>query len=126
MSAKNKKATVGLKVDRVFTKSNPSDRYGNINFIKRSSKIVKMGGAVVFSLEDFLVPENFSQVAADVIAQKYFRKAGVPAFTKPVPEEGVPEALWRSEPYTQKLNNLPERQRFGPETYSRETIDQIS
>ena len=43
------------------------------------------------------MPEGWSQVACDVLAQKYFRKAGVPKALKPVPEEGVPEFLWRHE-----------------------------
>mgnify|MGYP003514290531 CR=1 FL=1 len=32
---------------------------------------------MVFSLEGLEVPEAWSQVASDVLAQKYFRKAGV-------------------------------------------------
>ncbi len=36
-------------------------------------------GTIVFSISDIEVPEQFSQVATDILAQKYFRKAGVPA-----------------------------------------------
>src|SRR5205823_6032816 len=45
-----------------------------------------------------LAPEGWSQVAVDILAQKYFRKAGVPAQSERVPEEGVPEWLQRSRP----------------------------
>ena len=62
----------------------------------------------------FLVPltlrfqGNYSQVAADVIAQKYFRKAGIPIHLKKVKEENIPSWLWRSEPDLEKLNNISE------------------
>ena len=44
----------------------------------------------------FEVQANYSQVAADIIAQKYFRKAGVPVFLKKVEEENIPAWLYRS------------------------------
>src|SRR4051794_35581335 len=49
-------------------------------------------------MKDLLAPEGWSQVAVDILAQKYFRKAGVPARTERVPEEGVPEWIRRSVP----------------------------
>ena len=52
----------------------------------------------MFRLDNVEVPKAWSQVAADVIAQKYFRKAGVPSELKRVKEKGVPEFLWRSVP----------------------------
>ena len=55
-------------------------------------------GSVVFSLQGVEVPVAWSQVAADVLAQKYFRKAGIPARVKRVEEETVPSFLWRSDP----------------------------
>lgn len=68
------------------------------NFVKRSSKIVNPDGRVIFEMNDILAPEDWSQVAVDVLAQKYFRKAGVPNRTVLVPEDGVPAFLWRSVP----------------------------
>ena len=53
-------------------------------------------GSVVFEMTDLLAPEGWSQVAVDILAQKYFRKAGLPARAERVPEEGVPEWLQRS------------------------------
>ena len=50
------------------------------------------------SSTDIEVPEAWSQVAADILAQKYFRKAGVPARLKQVEENDVPSWLWRSVP----------------------------
>jgi len=49
----------------------------------------------VFQLADMEVPAEWSQVACDILAQKYFRKAGIPARLKPVEETDVPAWLWR-------------------------------
>ena len=78
-----------MKIDRKFTKSGQSP-YAEIAFRKATSEIKNPDGSVIFSLKDFDVPASWSQVAADVLAQKYFRKAGVPARLKTVREKGVP------------------------------------
>jgi ribonucleoside-diphosphate reductase alpha chain len=67
-------------------------------FVPRTSRIANPDGTVVFEMTDVLAPEGWSQVAVDVLAQKYFRKAGVPARSDRVPEEGVPDWLQRSVP----------------------------
>ena len=71
---------------------------------------------MVFSLDGIEVPEGWSQVASDVLAQKYFRKAGVPAALRRVREKGVPSFLWRSVADEAKLAELPEEARSGGET----------
>ncbi|KAB2832992.1 MAG: vitamin B12-dependent ribonucleotide reductase, partial [Caedimonadaceae bacterium] len=81
-----------MKITRRFTKKGGSP-YDNIKFVKTSSEIRNPDGSVVFKLDDIEVPESWSQVASDVLAQKYFRKAGVPTSLKPVEEEGIPEWL---------------------------------
>ncbi len=86
-----------MKIERKFTKAG-QDAYAELDFITTVSEIRNPDGKVVFRLDDVEVPEGWSQVASDVIAQKYFRKAGVPSATKPVKEKGVPEFLWRSVP----------------------------
>ena len=63
----------------------------------RTSRIVNPDGSVVFEMKDLLAPEGWSQVAVDILAQKYFRRAGVPVETERVAEAGVPEWLQRSE-----------------------------
>ncbi|HTU20555.1 MAG TPA: vitamin B12-dependent ribonucleotide reductase [Gemmataceae bacterium] len=75
-----------------------SDPFASFAFVKRTSRIANPDGSVVFEMKDLLAPESWSQVAVDVLAQKYFRKAGVPRQSRKVPEEGVPEWLQRSEP----------------------------
>ncbi|UCE23505.1 MAG: vitamin B12-dependent ribonucleotide reductase [Candidatus Zixiibacteriota bacterium] len=68
-----------MKVQRYFTRQGESP-YSRINFVKRSSEIRNPDGSTVFKLTDIEVPEQWSQVAVDILAQKYFRKAGVPQF----------------------------------------------
>ncbi|MCH2164211.1 MAG: vitamin B12-dependent ribonucleotide reductase [Marinovum sp.] len=86
-----------MKIERRFTQAG-QDAYADISFVTTSSEIRNPDGTVVFHLDDIEVPSTWSQVASDVIAQKYFRKAGVPVAMKKVREKGVPEFLWRSAP----------------------------
>jgi ribonucleoside-diphosphate reductase alpha chain len=83
-----------MRIRRQFTEEGRS-AYEGIAFRKASSEIRNPDGSVVFQQSDIEVPESWSQVACDVLAQKYFRKAGVPVRLKPVPEEGVPSWLWK-------------------------------
>ena len=84
-----------MKVSRRFTQANQSP-YESIEFAKRSSVIRNPDGSTVFEMHDIDVPAQWSQVAVDILAQKYFRKAGVPENTARVVEPGVPEWLQRS------------------------------
>ena len=95
-----------MKIDRNFTAAK-TGAYGTIEFTETSSEIRNPDGTIVFKLDSVEVPAGWSQVASDVIAQKYFRKAGVPARLKTVKEKGVPEFLWRSFP-TRPHSNVPE------------------
>ncbi|MBL9029991.1 MAG: vitamin B12-dependent ribonucleotide reductase [Caedimonas sp.] len=85
-----------MKISRRFTKKGHSP-YAGIAFRKTSSEIRNPDGSIVFQLKDIEVPDHFSQVATDILAQKYFRKAGVPSYLKAVEEAGVPQWLWRHE-----------------------------
>lgn len=73
----NLETSQGLVVDRYFTKLgvNPFD---TIQWTKRSSIIKEPDGSVVFEMHDIEVPESWSQLATDIVTQKYLRKAGVP------------------------------------------------
>ena len=72
------------------------------------------------------MPEHWSQVAADILAQKYFRKAGVPARLKRVEETQVPSWLWRSVADERALAELPEQERYGGETDARQVFDRLA
>lgn len=82
-----------MRIRRHFTIADHSP-YETIAFRKATSEIRNPDGSVVFHQADIEVPENWSQVACDVLAQKYFRKAGVPEKTTPVAEDGIPAWLW--------------------------------
>jgi len=107
-----------MHIDHRFTTAN-EDPYKNLTFQPRSSSIKNPDGSVIFSMENVMVPKSWSQVATDIIAQKYFRKAGIPVVLKKIPETGIPTWLQRSEPDTAALNKRPEEQRFQSETLRR-------
>src|SRR5262245_30796754 len=96
-----------MRIERRYTQEGRSP-YADIEFRLTASEIRNPDGSVVFRADDVEVPSSWSQVAADVLAQKYFRKAGVPARLKKVEEETVPSWLWRSVPDEAALSELPE------------------
>jgi ribonucleoside-diphosphate reductase alpha chain len=74
------------------------DPFAAFHFVRRDSRITNPDGSVVFEMKGLLAPDGWSQVAVDILAQKYFRRAGVPERAERVPEPGVPEWLQRSRP----------------------------
>ena len=115
----------GMRIRRRFTEEGRSP-YAGIAFRDATSEIRDPDGTVVFRLEGFEVPEDWSQVACDIIAQKYFRKAGVPARLKPVEENGVPAFLWRRVADEAALAALPEDERETGETSARSVFDRLA
>ena len=85
-----------MRIQRRFTRQNESP-YEGIAFRNTSSEIRNPDGSTVFSTNNIEVPSAWSQVATDVLAQKYFRRAGIPSRLRVVSEEGVPSWLWRHE-----------------------------
>ncbi len=67
----------GLRFSRHFTKEGKSP-YDQFKYTLRTSVIKNPDGEIVFKMENVEVPEGWSQIATDILAQKYFRKAGVP------------------------------------------------
>jgi len=114
-----------MRIQRHFTKQGQSP-YDNIEFRSASSEIRNPDGSVVFHLDNMEVPSSWSQVACDVIAQKYFRKAGVPAALKPVKEDDVPEFLWCSEPDKTALKKLDKDERTTPETSAKQVFNRLA
>ncbi|MBF53117.1 MAG: ribonucleoside-diphosphate reductase, adenosylcobalamin-dependent [Confluentimicrobium sp.] len=114
-----------MKIERKFTTAG-QDAYAGIDFTRTGSEIRNPDGTVVFKLDNIEIPESWSQVAADIIAQKYFRKAGVAARLRKVREKGVPEFLWRSVPDEAALKDLPEAERMGGETSSTQVFDRLA
>ena len=114
-----------MRIERRYTVEGKSP-YEGLEFRKTLSEIRNPDGSVVFRLDDIQVPAGWSQVASDIIAQKYFRKAGVPARLKPVEENSVPSWLWRSVADIDALEELPEDERYGPERDSRQVFDRLA
>ncbi|MFT5006846.1 MAG: ribonucleoside-diphosphate reductase alpha chain, partial [Paracoccaceae bacterium] len=106
-----------MKIERNFTTAG-QDAYAALTFKSTTSEIRNPDGTIVFKLDNCEIPEGWSQVASDVIAQKYFRKAGVPSEMKKVKEKGVPEFLWRSVPV--------EGATFDGETSARQVFDRLA
>lgn len=114
-----------MKIERKFT-TEATGAYGALAFTTTVSEIRNPDGKVVFRNDAVEVPEGWSQVASDVLAQKYFRKAGVPAHLKRVKEKGVPEFLWRSVPDDEVLAKLPEGERIVGETSAKQVFDRLA
>jgi ribonucleoside-diphosphate reductase alpha chain len=91
-----------MRIRRLFTTEGKS-AYEGIRYHSATSEIRNPDGSVVFRQTDIEVPESWSQVATDVMAQKYFRRAGVPTRLKAVEENDVPSFLWRQVADTEAL-----------------------
>ncbi len=108
------------------TYSAPGDPYFGLTFEPRTSRIVDPDGTVIFEADGVMVPSDWSQVAVDVLAQKYCRKAGVPGALRRVPEEGVPPWLQRSVPDDERLARMPRNEQFGGERDAREVFNRLA
>ena len=105
-----------MKFRRLYSASD--DPYAGLEFEPRTSRIVNPDGSVIFEAKDVMVPAGWSQVATDVLAQKYCRKAGVPSATVRVQETDVPEWLWRSEAASDST--------FGAERDARQVFNRLA
>ena len=114
-----------MHFERRFTTSG-QDAYANIEFRSATSEIRNPDGTIVFQAENIEVPAQFSQVATDILAQKYFRKAGVPAALKRIEETSIPSWLWRSEADSAALAKLPEDQRYSGEMSAKQVFDRLA
>ncbi|MEL6287810.1 MAG: vitamin B12-dependent ribonucleotide reductase, partial [Pseudomonadota bacterium] len=114
-----------MRIERMFTKAGDAP-FAAIEFRATSSEIRNPDGSIVFQLQNFDVPAQYSQVAADILAQKYFRKAGVAARLKRVEEPSVPSWLWRSVPDEAALAELPEDERYTSETDARQVFSRLA
>ena len=79
-----------MKIEKRFTKKLETP-YSDQNYVSRTSEIREPDGRVVFKQEGIHVPDSWSQVATDILAQKYFRRTGV-TDTKGETAEGESDA----------------------------------
>ena len=115
----------GLKIDRKFTDTG-KDPFQKLKWKKRDVEIRNFDGSVVFSMKDVILPDNYSQVAANVLSQKYLRKAGVPKKLRKVREADVPIWLQKSIPDAKAMENLPESESLGEETDGKQTFRRLA
>ena len=114
-----------MKIERKFTVKGESP-YKRITFKKVRSEIKNPDGSTIFKLNDVEIPSKWSQVAADIIAQKYFRKKGVPKYLKKISEQNIPDWLAKSCPDENKLNKIPKKERYSGESSSKQVFDRIA
>ncbi len=114
-----------MRITRYFTKQD-SSAYADFKFRQTSSEIKNPDGSVVFNLSNFEVPAGWSQVASDVLAQKYFRKASIPACLKKFEENSIPSFLWRSVADEEAMAKLPEDKRYVGETSAKSVFDRLA
>ena len=98
-----------MRVERRFT-TEGGDPYAGIQFVERDTEIRNTDGSLVFAMQGVLVPDSWSQVAVDVLVQKYFRKAGVPQRD----DDGAPVLDDDGRPVT------------GPERDARQVFDRLA
>ncbi|MGH7094114.1 MAG: adenosylcobalamin-dependent ribonucleoside-diphosphate reductase, partial [Stellaceae bacterium] len=114
-----------MRIARRFTTAGV-DPYETVAFRTTSSEIRNPDGSVVFAAEGIEVPADWSQVASDILAQKYLRKAGVPSQLRAVDEPGVPAWLWRRAADEAMLALLPKEERYGGETSAKQCFDRLA
>ena len=114
-----------MHIARRFTTAG-RDPYESIAFRVATSEIRNPDGSVVFAAEGVEVPAEWSQVACDILAQKYLRKAGVPTILSPVEDEGVPSWLWRRTADSNKLALVPKDERTTGETSAKQCFDRLA
>ncbi len=109
-----------MQIERRLTRGKDCP-YDDFEFRQASSEIRNPDGTVVFSMPSFEVPNHWSQVACDILAQKYFRQAGVPSLTEVVAQdaqEAIPDFLCR--------RVAAPGSDFGGETSARQVFDRLA
>ena len=115
-----------MKIERRYTTAGESP-YASIEFRTTKSEIRNPDGSVVFSLDNIEVPAQWSQVAADVLAQKYFRKAGVPArLKKRRGERAFPPSCGARSPIRRRSPNCRRTERYGSEISAQQVFDRLA
>ena len=83
-----------LKISRYFTES-AKDPFDKLSSSKKDVEIRNLDGSVAFSMKDVTLPDNYSQVASNVLAQKYLRKAVELLPDDPITNDHYGDVLWQ-------------------------------
>ena len=114
-----------MKISRYYTRAGKSP-YAAIPFHRVSASLRAATGELVFKQDQVEVPKSWSQTATDILAQKYFRRKGIPKFFKRIPEPNIPLFAQRSVPDTEKLNPLSEQEQFAGETSAKQVFARLA
>ena len=123
--AEEGEAEKGLVIERRFTTAG-ADPFDAFDWIEMSVEIRNPDGSLADEIHGVQLPSGFAGVPGKVCAQKYLRKAGVPAALRKVAEDGVPGWLQRSEPDHEMLQTLAPEDRFVGETDGRELFRRLA
>lgn len=108
-----------MKIPKIFTQ-NAKSPYDLFKYTKRSSVLRNPDGSIVFQMENIEVPSHWSQVATDVLAQKYFRKTGVPQFDEkgnPIYDSSGNQVLGSETSVKQVVHRLAHTWKYWGEKY---------
>ena len=114
-----------MKIPRYYTRAGKSP-YASIPFHRVTASLKDATGGIVFEQHNVETPKSWSQTATDILAQKYFRRKGIPQFLKRVSEKEIPPFAQRSVPDTEKLNPLPKQEQTTGETSAKQVFDRIA
>ncbi len=108
-----------MKIKKLFTQ-NAKSPYEMFKYTKRNSILRNLDGSIVFHMENIEVPAHWSQVATDVLAQKYFRKTGVPQYDEkgnPIYDTNGNQVLGSETSIKQVVHRLAGTWRYWGEKY---------
>ena len=120
-----------MQIKRYYTKAG-DDAYATIDFKRVKSVMRNPEGTVLRESDEFYAPKGWSQTACDILAQKYFRKAGVPEKTKAVGEAGIPDWLQPRKPVKKSSAKKPlskksfHETQMGGESDARSVFDRLA
>jgi ribonucleoside-diphosphate reductase alpha chain len=115
----------GMIIERRFTQAG-KDPFDQFDWFTTDFIINNRDGSVAHEIKDVSLPVGFEGVPGTICAQKYMRKAGVPAALRKVPEDNVPTWLQRSVPDEEKLQTMDVTERFGCEADGRQLFRRLA
>lgn len=104
-----------MRVQRLYTRS-------DIDPVKGVAQRIHQDG----DFAEYAVPAIWGRSAAEVLVEQVFCKTAIPALMKPVPEDGVPQFLWRREADESGLDGISAEWRFRHERDFREAFARIA
>ncbi len=114
-----------MEIKRHFT-STGSDNFLGVDFVLAKSQLKSSSGEILFDSINVEVPANWPQISIDILVQKYFRRNGVPSVLKKIPENNIPDWLYRSEPDLEALEKLPLEKRYIGENSAKQVFHRIA